>query len=311
MPFIICEIVGGLLIVGLFLYVIHRLWQQKKSLDEKTAQLNLDISALQKQEKDMSILVAELKSQQAALTDSYATTEALIQAKKELLNKDLQESEKNFQEQEDLLRQEVNDYYVEILQDASIQANTEISAMAIQIKNLEESLTDLQNKVNAAVAANKREQEKKDALDFYRLVLTEEDIKEIAKLREIIPMMRDKEVLNKVIYKTYYEKPYTDLIGRLFNSKSVCGIYKITNIDNGMCYVGQARDVGERFKQHIKKGVGADNPGNNKLYPAMYALGPENFTFELIEECDISLLDSREDYWQDYFHAKDFGYSIR
>ena len=37
----------------------------------------------------------------------------------------------------------------------------------------------------------------------------------------------------------------------------------------------------------------------------------ENFTFELVEECDDSLLDEREDYWQEYFHAKDFGYSIK
>jgi hypothetical protein len=29
----------------------------------------------------------------------------------------------------------------------------------------------------------------------------------------------------------------------------------------------------------------------------MYELGPEQFTFEILEECDKSLLDSREDYW--------------
>jgi hypothetical protein len=43
----------------------------------------------------------------------------------------------------------------------------------------------------------------------------------------------------------------------------------------------------------------------------MIALGPESFSFEVVEECQRSLLDSREDYWQDYFHAKDFGYSIK
>ena len=43
----------------------------------------------------------------------------------------------------------------------------------------------------------------------------------------------------------------------------------------------------------------------------MYSLGVENFTFEIVEECDRSQLNAREDYWQDYFHAKDFGYSIK
>jgi hypothetical protein len=29
----------------------------------------------------------------------------------------------------------------------------------------------------------------------------------------------------------------------------------------------------------------------------MIAAGPENFTFEVIEECPRALLDEREDYW--------------
>jgi hypothetical protein len=43
----------------------------------------------------------------------------------------------------------------------------------------------------------------------------------------------------------------------------------------------------------------------------MIAAGPENFTFEVVEICDRAALDAREDYWQDYFKAKEFGYSIK
>lgn len=60
---------------------------------------------------------------------------------------------------------------------------------------------------------------------------------EIEKLREVIPYLRDKDTLNKVIYKIYYENPVNDLIGRVVGKKQG-GIYKITNIKNGMCYVG-------------------------------------------------------------------------
>jgi hypothetical protein len=35
----------------------------------------------------------------------------------------------------------------------------------------------------------------------------------------------------------------------------------------------------------------------------MIAAGPENFTFEIVEECDRTLLDEREKYWTDYFKA--------
>jgi hypothetical protein len=43
----------------------------------------------------------------------------------------------------------------------------------------------------------------------------------------------------------------------------------------------------------------------------MMAIGVEKFSFEVIEECERSELDEREDYWQEYFHAKEYGYSIK
>ena len=147
--------------------------------------------------------------------------------------------------------------------------------------------------------------------DYYRICLSNEDAAEIKRLREVLPYLRDKTPLNKVIYKVYYEKPLTDMIGRVVGSGVHTGIYKITNIENQMCYVGQAANIADRWKQHCKRGVGAEDWTQNKLYPAMYSLGVENFTFEIVEECDRSKLNEREDYWQDYFHAKDFGYSIK
>jgi hypothetical protein len=141
--------------------------------------------------------------------------------------------------------------------------------------------------------------------------LSAADLHEIELLRQVEPYLRDKEPLNKVIWKCYYEKPTTDIIGRVIGSGAHTGIYKITEIASGKCYVGQAANLSERWKQHIKRGVGADAPTRNKLYPAMIAAGPENFTFEVVEECDRLLLDEREDYWQDYFKAKEFGYSIK
>ena len=78
-----------------------------------------------------------------------------------------------------------------------------------------------------------------------------------------------------------------------------------------MCYVGQAVNIADRWKQHIKRAVGAEERTNNKLYPAMDKIGPWNFTFEVIEECPRELLNEREDYWQDFYDAKEYGYSIK
>ena len=43
----------------------------------------------------------------------------------------------------------------------------------------------------------------------------------------------------------------------------------------------------------------------------MLAIGPENFTFEVIQECQKEELDSLEDEYQVFFHSIDFGYSIK
>lgn len=226
---------------------------------------------------------------------------------KERFANDLEKLEENYNTAE----QEYQHQYLIALTDAAKDFQYRSLDIQKQLNELNETLDDTKSKVAAAVEANKRAAEAEQKKDFYRLVLSKIDIEEITKLREVAQYLRNSEPLNKVIWKVYYERPYTDLIGRVIGSGVHCGIYKITNIDNGMCYVGQAVNIADRWKQHIKRGIGADPPTRNKLYPAMLASGVENFTFEIVEECDRTKLNEREIYWQEFFKAKEFGYSIK
>ena len=208
-------------------------------------------------------------------------------------------------------RVEAKNLYLQMTEEAVQEYQEAIAEKQRKLNYLTTQLEIKQIDVNLAVEAAQRKMEMENKQDYYRICLSEEDIAEIKRLREVLPYLRDKTPLNKVIYKVYYEKPLTDMIGRVVGSGVHTGIYKITNIENQMCYVGQAANIADRWKQHCKRGVGAEDWTQNKLYPAMYSLGVENFTFEIVEECDRSKLNEREDYWQDYFHAKDFGYSIK
>ena len=215
---------------------------------------------------------------------------------------------------EEHYRESENDYkleYMEMMSNATLEYENQIKNKIKERNLLDEEIEDKKLKVAALVEEAKRQYEKEQQKDFYRLSLSNSDIEEIYKLREIIPYLRNPEPLNKVIWKVYYEKPYSDLIGRVIGSGIHTGIYKITNIQNQMCYVGQAANIADRWKTHIKRGIGAEPPINNKLYPAMKEFGVENFTFEIIEECQRNQLNDREDYWQDVFKAKEFGYSIK
>lgn len=180
-----------------------------------------------------------------------------------------------------------------------------------EIIDIEKNYTKLKNQVDNATLAAKREEEKKNNIKFYQINLSQEDKEDIKKLKEIEKKLSRPDVLNKLIYKVYLEKPTTDLVNRVIGPDTVTGIYKITNTVNQMTYVGQSVDLKARWRQHIKRGIGAETPLKNKLYPAMEEFGVWNFTFEVVEICKKEELNEREQFWQEYFNAKTYGYSIK
>lgn len=293
-----------------------------KEIDIKQNELNtLDLlnsekekrnQDLQKRIVDATQQLTQIDNQAAEAAENYKKihidkAEAEIKLKEKNLDLEFQNYKKFINESKD---EAIKEYLI-TLSDLVKYYQDKITKYSVSTAEAAKKLAELQSKVDAAVAANKRQFEEENQKDFYRLIIAEEDLKEISKIREIISYLRNPEPLNKVIYKYYYEKPYNDLIGRVLGSKIHTGIYKITNLNNGLCYVGQAVNVADRWRQHIKRGLGAEAPTQNKLYPAMLKEGVENFSFELIEDCDRTKLNEREDYWQEYFKAKEFGYSIK
>ena len=266
----------------------------KEGLEQETQQLAQERDTLTEKLNDLgnSIAIVERQAQEAA--DIFYQTNMQIA---------VEHFEKAMEEEAAKFQQSVENF--------ETQYQETIGTLMGEYKTLEESVAALRAINDAAVAAAKRQEEMKDMQNFYRLQLSEKDIEEIEALRSIESQLRNSEPLNKVIWKCYYEKPTTDLIGRVIGGGTHTGIYKITDVASGKCYVGQAVNLADRWKQHIKRGVGAETPTRNKLYPAMRALGPENFTFEVVEECSRADLDAQEDYWQDYFKAKEFGFSIK
>lgn len=214
--------------------------------------------------------------------------------------------------QKDYLKlcEQLKNKYLQMQEDLALDFSNQIKSKREELDNLLLTLNFFKSCVDSATEENKRAKLELEAKNFYRIVISNEDIEEIKKIRSIEPYLRNKEVLNKVIWTTYYKNASNDLCNRVVNGKKT-GIYKITNLIDGMVYVGQAKDISERFIQHIKRGIGADNPGHNKLYPVMYEIGVENFMFEIIEECTNEELNEKEKYWIDFYNGISFGYNLR
>lgn len=290
----------------------NQLKLKNKELNEKQDFLNQQLIDLYKQTSSLETKKQELSNNIKELQDqAQQSTELLYQKSYECMQEKLNIAAENLRKDFVRKKDEYEQDYLQLLQESTEVYNQEIENKQIELQKLLKEILEQKTKIKVIVEANKREEQKRNETEFYKLIIPKEDIIEINKLREILPYLRDSEPLNKVIWKVYYENPTTDLIGRVVGSEKKTGIYKITCLLDQKCYVGQAVNIASRWKQHIKRGIGAEAPTRNKLYPAMLAIGVENFSFEIIEECSPDKLNEREQYWQDYFYAKSWGYSIK
>ena len=70
-------------------------------------------------------------------------------------------------------------------------------------------------------------------------------------------------------------------------------IYKITNKKNGLIYIGcTINSLEKRFGEHLSRCYNSEY--KSKLYNSMKKYGQDNFTIELIEECDLSVIYETE-----------------
>ena len=283
------------------------IWEKEKAQElldftKQTKELEIQVRSLEERREN---IIQTLENEAKQSGEIFKTQQ--IQIAEEQIEKAKKELFSDYEK----AKEDAKQTYLETLSD---MVTNVMSEYGIKSKELEEVLVKLEEahaKADAAVKVNKRAEMEKQQKDFYRIQLSPEDLEEIKRLREVEQYLRQKEPLNKVIYKCYYVKPLTSMIGRVLGNRKITGIYKITNLDNGMCYVGQSVDVADRWRQHVKRGVGAEPATQNKLYPAMKSIGVENFMFELIEECKGNELIPREKYWTDFYQAQTYGYTVK
>ena len=79
---------------------------------------------------------------------------------------------------------------------------------------------------------------------------------------------------------------------------AIIGIYKITSPSHRI-YIGQSINIEQRWEKY--------NYLNCKSQPSIYnslkKYGPQNHTFEIIEECKVEELDKKETYWGEHYNV--------
>jgi group I intron endonuclease len=72
------------------------------------------------------------------------------------------------------------------------------------------------------------------------------------------------------------------------------GVYSIICNITGARYIGSSMNIGNRLVRHL-----VDNNTNEHLQNAIAKYGLENFTFAVVESCDLSVLLQREQHYLD------------
>lgn len=76
------------------------------------------------------------------------------------------------------------------------------------------------------------------------------------------------------------------------------GIYRIKNLVNDKCYYGSSKNIKKRWMTH-KNHLNGGKHHNVPLQRAWNKYGEDNFSFEVVEECDETILLEKEQYYLD------------
>ena len=293
------------LIQGLIIYhdiknIKINIQQQKK----KKIQLNEEIEQLNKEKNILSDNLIQLQT-------CYNKKQKQFNNDLQLLKKDKEEElNKNLQREKQLIKLNI--------EKANHEASQEIEIIHKDLNNIRESATKekqeiqdeldkLKASLSAGVEARLREQQKKDKIKFYKLSINDADLSDVKMLENLKSSFHKPVVLSKLIWTQYFQKQMTELCDRVLGKKTVCGIYKITNLLTEQCYIGQSVNISDRWKQHCKCGLGIEASATNILYNSMQQDGVWNFSFELLEECPRNLLNQKEAFWIDTYSSNIYG----
>ena len=148
-------------------------------------------------------------------------------------------------------------------------------------------------------------EETKSDKEWWTLEVSPQEEEMVALLRKLgaeYPLIREE--LAKVEWSKVWLPRLQELGGRE-GLRGCAGIYRLVlKSDEKVCYVGQAVDLLDRWYTHVKKMVGAEKKGNERVYKYK----PEDFWWTVIERVeDKEKLDEKEKWWIEFYGAKEVG----
>ena len=309
--------------IGLLLFtcVVLILYYNKKIKNIiKTIEIRETIKDLEGRIEDRQKVLQDLKERESSLREQN-----------KFINLDLQEAEQRIinanktidtliEDGRSIAQKQINNEILLLKQQLIARAQEEHQAYLATLfqekKELEEliaplkiELIEYQSKREGIINALQRERELENEKDFHRICLSITSIEDINYVKTILDKLNNKAVVAKVVYEAYIQSPMNEMLKRIIGKDKKSGIYRITNLRTQECYIGQATDLKTRLTQHCRGSLGIQTIADQKIHHEMAKEGIENWTFEVLEECEKANLSSREKYWIQFYQSNIFGYN--
>lgn len=180
-------------------------------------------------------------------------------------------------------------------------------SMKAEIEKIQAELDEFRLRRAAINEEILRQKQIEEQQDFYRIQIDPNEINDIEILRDTARRLQRPEIINKIIWSGYYQKPLAELRKRLLPNGDISGVYKITRLKTNEIYIGQSTSIDKRWQEHVKSALGVGTLASSQLHRVMAADGCENFTFEVLEETPKEKLRERESYYIDFYDSKNYG----
>ena len=204
---------------------------------------------------------------------------------------------------------EKEEEYNKLLVELEYAYDAKYDELAATIAQINTDLDKIKQTRAAAMEAQRKEKEIEENFQFYSISIDAKDRNDIQTLERVKKDLNNPRILSMLIWTTFFRDKITELCNNVLGTKTIVGIYKITNQETKECYIGQSVDIAKRWKDHAKCGLDIDRPQGNKLYQNMIEYGLWNFTFELLEECPREQLNEKEKFYISLYDSCNYGFN--
>lgn len=317
-----------LIVIGFLGFKLH----QKQKLDKSTLdKYKEEISQATKEWQE--ILIEKRVAEEATEYEKYKLEEckkdlqAALDVYQDLTDNKLKEIDTSIEEQRQKRQLQLDDefksksqYYQKLLEDTyhdCEQQSEQIKQATAEIyeeckQKCDEYYLQIaaeQDKLDNIQRVLKQYDADKQAKLYYTIQLPEEYQEDIEfLLTTVAAKVQHPDIISKLVWSEYV-KPNLDETFKRIDIHAEPGIYKLTSLETGKCYVGKSTNVKTRIADHFKSVVGIKSIADQAVHHAILKEGFWNWMIEIITYCDKDKLSELEKYYIDFFKAQEFGYN--